>query len=65
VKESSNFPDLARTTYYGLPAMLADALPDRFGNALVNAWMAEQGIDPSQITALDRLAYASSRAMGH
>ena len=58
------FPDLARTTYYGLPAMLADALPDRFGNALVNAWMAEQGIDPSQITALDRLAYASSRAMG-
>jgi len=58
------FPDLARATYYGLPAMLADALPDRFGNALVNAWMAEQGIDPSQITALDRLAYASSRAMG-
>jgi serine/threonine-protein kinase HipA len=58
------FVDLARNTFYGLPAMLADALPDRFGNALVNAWMAEQGIDPNQITALDRLAYAGSRAMG-
>jgi serine/threonine-protein kinase HipA len=58
------FPELSRLTYYGLPAMVADALPDRFGSALVNAWMAEQGIDPAQITALDRLAYASNRAMG-
>jgi len=58
------FPELRRETFYGLPAMLADALPDRFGNALVNAWMAEQGIDPSAITPLDRLAYASDRGMG-
>ncbi len=58
------FPELSRLTYYGLPAMVADALPDRFGSALVNAWMAEQGIDPARITALDRLAYASNRAMG-
>jgi serine/threonine-protein kinase HipA len=58
------FPDLSPSTFYRLPAMLADSLPDRFGNALVNAWMAEHGIDPTQITALDRLAYASARAMG-
>ncbi len=58
------FTQLAPTTFHGLPAMLADALPDRFGNALVDAWMAERGIDPGQITALDRLAYASNRAMG-
>jgi serine/threonine-protein kinase HipA len=58
------FPELSRGTYYGLPALLADALPDRFGNALVNAWLAEQGVPRGQITALDRLAYAADRAMG-
>jgi serine/threonine-protein kinase HipA len=58
------FPELPTRTFYRLPAMLADALPDRFGNALVDAWMAEQGIQPSVITPLDRLAYASNRAMG-
>lgn len=58
------FTELSRETFYGLPAMLADSLPDRFGNALVNAWMLEQGIAPNQVTALDRLAYAGSRAMG-
>jgi len=58
------FPELRRQTFYGLPAMLADALPDRFGNALVTAWMAEHGVEPASITPLDRLAYASDRAMG-
>ena len=58
------FTELSRTTYHGLPAMLADSLPDAFGNALVNAWMADNGIAPDQVTPLDRLAYAGSRAMG-
>jgi serine/threonine-protein kinase HipA len=58
------FPDLPPETFYRLPALLADALPDRFGNYLVNAWMATQGISASMITPLDRLAYASDRAMG-
>lgn len=58
------FPELNRQTYYGLPALLADALPDRFGNALVNRWMAENGVPVNAISALDRLAYASDRAMG-
>lgn len=58
------FPGLRRETYYGLPPLLADALPDAFGNALVDAWMAEQGVRREQITPLDRLAYAADRAMG-
>ena len=58
------FPQLRRETFYGLPPLLADALPDRFGNALVDAWMAEQGVAPTDITPLDRLAYAAERAMG-
>jgi serine/threonine-protein kinase HipA len=58
------FPELRRQTFHGLPAMLADALPDRFGNALVTAWLAEHGVEPASITPLDRLAYASDRAMG-
>jgi serine/threonine-protein kinase HipA len=44
--------------------MLADALPDRFGNALVTAKLAEEGVSPDQITALDRLAYSADRGMG-
>ncbi len=63
-REPYQFPQLSRATYYGLPALLADALPDAFGNALVDAWMAEQGVTADRITALDRLAYAADRAMG-
>ncbi len=62
--EPYSFPELPQRTYYGLPALLADALPDAFGNALVNAWMAEQGIPLGAITPLDRLAYAADRALG-
>jgi serine/threonine-protein kinase HipA len=44
--------------------MLADALPDDFGNALIDAWMATKGIEKSGITILDRLAYMGKRGMG-
>src|SRR3546814_13785171 len=36
------FPDLARHSFHGLPGLLADALPDAFGNALIDAWMADR-----------------------
>lgn len=62
--EPYQFPELRPETFHRLPALLADALPDAFGNALVNAWMAEQGVAADQITPLDRLAYAADRAMG-
>ncbi|MBI5202963.1 MAG: type II toxin-antitoxin system HipA family toxin [Elusimicrobia bacterium] len=58
------FTDLPEATYRRLPAMLADALPDDFGNALIDKYMAERGIPKSRITALDRLAYMGERAMG-
>ncbi len=58
------FTDLPEETYKRLPAMLADALPDDFGNALVNRYMADKGISLDQITPLDRLAYMGKRAMG-
>jgi serine/threonine-protein kinase HipA len=58
------FPALPKATYLGLPAMLADALPDDFGNALIDAWMATKGIDKSSITVLDRLAYMGRRGTG-
>lgn len=58
------FTDLPVETYKRLPAMLADALPDDFGNALINRWMLDRGIRAEDVTALDRLAYMNSRAMG-
>jgi len=58
------FPDLPELTYQRLPSMLADALPDDFGNGLVNAWMANQGVAAGDITALDRLAYMGKRGLG-
>jgi serine/threonine-protein kinase HipA len=58
------FTDLPVETYKRLPAMLADALPDDFGNALINRWMLDHGIPAENVTALDRLAYMSNRAMG-
>lgn len=62
--ETYLFTELPEATYKRLPAMLSDALPDDFGNALINRYMADQGISVQNITALDRLAYMSTRAMG-
>jgi serine/threonine-protein kinase HipA len=58
------FPTLPEATYFRLPALLADALPDEFGNALIDAWMAQRGIEKGSVTALDRLAYMGKRGMG-
>jgi serine/threonine-protein kinase HipA len=58
------FTDLPEATYRRLPALLADALPDDFGNALIDRYMASKGLAKSQITTLDRLAYMGKRAMG-
>lgn len=58
------FPNLSEPAFKRLPGMLADALPDDFGNALIDAWMARQGVDKHQVTTLDRLAYMGKRGMG-
>ena len=58
------FTDLPEPTYKRLPALLADSLPDDFGHALIDGWMAAHGVEPGSITPLDRLAYMSRRGMG-
>ena len=58
------FPELPRATFHGLPGMLADALPDRFGNALIAAWLATQGRTPGSFNAVERLGYTGTRGMG-
>jgi serine/threonine-protein kinase HipA len=63
-RETFVFPSLPEATFRRLPAMFADALPDDFGNALIDAWMAEHGTAKSEITALDRLAYMGKRGVG-
>lgn len=58
------FPNLPEATFHRLPGMLADALPDDFGNALIDAWMAEHGLGKREVTPLDRLAYMGKRGVG-
>lgn len=58
------YPALPEATYHRLPPFVADALPDDFGNALVTAYLASQGVERSAISALDRLGYLGSRGMG-
>lgn len=63
-RESYAFPGLARQTFHGLPGMLADSLPDKFGNALIDAWLAKQGRAPGSFNAIERLCYTGTRGMG-
>jgi serine/threonine-protein kinase HipA len=58
------FPELPRGTFHGLPGLLADSLPDRFGNALIDAWLATQGRTPESFSAVERLCYTGTRGMG-
>ena len=59
-----SFPELGYETYKGLPGLVADSLPDDFGNAVLNAWVATQGKSPEEITPLQRLQYTGKRGMG-
>ncbi len=59
-----SFPSLRPETFHGLPGLLADSLPDRFGNALIDAWLARSGRTPDAFNAVERLCYTGSRGMG-
>jgi serine/threonine-protein kinase HipA len=59
-----SFPALRSETFHGLPGLLADSLPDRFGNALIDAWLARSGRTPESFNAVERLCYTGSRGMG-
>jgi serine/threonine-protein kinase HipA len=59
-----SFPEADPAAFHGLPGMIADSLPDDFGNAVLNAWVAKQGKFPADITPVERLKYTGARGMG-
>lgn len=59
-----SFRVLNKETYKGLPGLLADSLPDRFGNKLIESWLAQQGRDPASFNSVERLCYTGKRGMG-
>jgi len=63
-KRIYHFPELAYGTFSGLPGLLADSLPDKFGNALIDTWLASQGRRPEDFNAVERLCYIGTRGMG-
>ena len=59
-----NFGALNHETFKGLPGMLADSLPDKFGNKLIDQWLEKQGRKPTDFTPVERLCYIGTRGMG-
>ncbi|MEQ8837226.1 MAG: type II toxin-antitoxin system HipA family toxin, partial [Lacipirellulaceae bacterium] len=62
--EIHTFPSLAKESFYGLPGLLADALPDKFGNILIDEWLVRSGRDLTSFTPVERLCYVGARGMG-
>jgi serine/threonine-protein kinase HipA len=58
------FSNLPEETFHGLPGLLSDALPDRFGNQLIDLWLASKGRDKASMSPVERLCYLGSRGMG-
>ena len=58
------FSELDKSAFHGLPGLLADTLPDRFGNAVFNAWLASIGKKKEDLTIIERLCYLANRGMG-
>lgn len=58
------FPDLPYETYHGLPGLISDSIPDKFGNDIINIWLAKQGRLPESFNAVERLCYTGKRGMG-
>ncbi len=51
-------------TFKGLPGLLADVLPDKYGNALINAWLASQGRPSDSLNPVETLCFIGKRGMG-
>ena len=69
-KRDFNFPalrkkaDPALDTFKGLPGLLADVLPDRYGNELINLWLAQQGRPLDSMNPVETLCFIGTRGMG-
>ncbi|NCB44361.1 MAG: type II toxin-antitoxin system HipA family toxin [Clostridia bacterium] len=65
-----SFPELRKDknsvfdTFKGLPGLLADALPDKYGNQLINLWLAQQGRPIDSMNPVEKLCFIGSRGMG-
>lgn len=65
-----SFPELRRgrnqteDTFKGIPGLLSDALPDRYGNKLINIWLAKQGRPENSMNPVEKLCFIGSRGMG-
>ncbi|HEY4732374.1 MAG TPA: type II toxin-antitoxin system HipA family toxin [Gammaproteobacteria bacterium] len=59
-----SFPSLNKNTFLGLPGLLADALPDKFGNSMIDAWLVRNGRDAAGFNPVERLCYMGKRGMG-
>jgi serine/threonine-protein kinase HipA len=63
-RDPYEFPSLAKEAFKGLPGMLADSLPDKFGNALIDAWLVAGGRTANSFNPVERLCYIGTRGMG-
>jgi serine/threonine-protein kinase HipA len=60
-----SFPELRRSaTFKGLPGLLADSLPDRYGNELINGWLARNGREENSLNPVELLCFIGNRGMG-
>lgn len=59
-----SFPELPREAFKGLPGLLADSLPDKYGNALIDSWLVREGREPGSFNPVERLCYIGTRGMG-
>jgi serine/threonine-protein kinase HipA len=60
-----SFPELSKTTTFkGLPGLLSDVLPDKYGNTLINAWLAQQGRPANSLNPVEILCFIGKRGMG-
>ena len=58
------FSNLNKETYKGLPGLLADSLPDAYGNKIIDAWLARMGRSKDDFSPIERLCYMGKRGMG-
>lgn len=57
-------PDADLDTFKGLPGLLADVLPDRYGSELINVWLAQQGRPQNSMNPVEMLCFIGTRGMG-
>lgn len=64
ISQTQVFDKFNNDTFRGLPPMIADSLPDLFGNIIFKAWMERTNKDMNEISVLEQLAYVGHRGMG-